>query len=1432
MCAALSRRQQLALAVGQLLRRCHALWAPRASARLRAQSAMILISLSLAILVCGLELGRGGTFDSKRVLYVHARDGLEDKLEPDDIGACLALPVSTLRKATLTAISDILKKLGEVMDTSAEKGQERFLLFAALELTRAGVRLLDATYLRCCERLGCETCGLSRSAESEESSLTLLESFGRKAAALCHLVESSIALTTSTLEIRQREPPVIKRRSATQQVRHALQELLTADISVGLEALPPGDEALMNVGGVVGQTVRLIILQLLDAIPDMASEVRHLPKGVPAWSQLAAAEVLEASGASSATVQEMLFLLPLPAGWPATRASPLCEKRLLESSKRGRDQAQIAFARRDAAATTTWLGASPSQLLKIIATSGRPVHRSYVAIRQAGRFGQEASCEEAVGILYDPTLCLDDELGLSGVIYFLTMDPEIDDPLYVKWIGRAWSGQRSKEQPVWQSTMDPIMPPPDPYDLISLNPMAGNCQTIWQILQADSISTASIVYVPVNPTIPPPLEVMPNFTHFYIWHRRKSKAARRVGMDRFISNLQAFRRYIAAQCSLESVSKLLEPLGYELLYLEHFVAVLVHQRVASLVRQHLGQPGTTPSTFEVWRQGWYCSPYSRYMDHLEVGVGFDATWLNPEPSGPSEKGLGCSRSFREFLAAEGHLISGSYTGKDVCDEELQSTSRSMAMQAMHRRLRLLRGTATAGRGVASAEAMDMQPRAHAGWCIRSWKPAVSAPLRNLYRMSEEAIRNVVQELLEGGDLSEDSSPLLPFLIQGLRRSNVAVAEAAAQGLLALTSRSEGNRRVIKASSAASALKALHLFRRTELSALAEELSMELGDCTREQNHWLSFSFGRPVTLSLKVKLSEAREAEILSSHGWRVWPGAQLLTSWMVSEPSFLVGRKVLEVGAGPGLCGLAAAALGAQEVDLSDRCKAVQEALKMSAEESTNPHLLSKNGLAKKENGFKNATVRSLDWEAPDVLDRYDVALASEVIYQKPAVERLPKLLLEVLKPGGVFCACENAGRSQDGVRLLPLFFQEMEALGFYQLHFETKHFEGCDEEHALFKFGRNRCTKLRLPTFRVTYTFEDGQKGQHELQSACACLPPFRGSDCYIVDQGERDKERPFRGALVHVLDRRSETLELEAFLANLRKLNVLAGWEYPLIIFTAGVLPEQEKEKIILASENRVWFLQSQDAHIAGSGMLQWFRHTHLFDHPGIAGLDILWDLTDGDIAFTEDPLRNLHTKTAQAACRRIEDVSAHAGLRTSQAWCRFWKFESPLCMNIFVVKGPMTERPPNQVHGLCCLFDLGRSRSAQLRSIKGNQDLETFRAHTVLASEDLKKLVDQSFVWASVTKGNLDALLGDLTELFLQLSQASLAAEGVHGDVSACIVWKRTFMSEPLFRQYIQFLEDAVGGAAEAALRFDALSVRNFGMEMLHRQVRGSQLLMLG
>ncbi|CAE7038100.1 unnamed protein product [Symbiodinium natans] len=188
-------------------------------------------------------------------------------------------------------------------------------------------------------------------------------------------------------------------------------------------------------------------------------------------------------------------------------------------------------------------------------------------------------------------------------------------------------------------------------------------------------------------------------------------------------------------------------------------------------------------------------------------------------------------------------------------------------------------------------------------------------------MSEAAIQEVVQELLEGsGDLSEkDDCGLLHFLIQGLRSSNAGVAEAAAQGLLALLSRSQSNRSIIRASSAASAAKAMH-FLRPELAALAQRLSDELEldpegpeAPTHEMENWLSFTYTKAepmaepkaepkadLVITLKIKLSEAREAELLSSHGWRVWPGAQVLASWMVSQPSFLVGQTVLEVQSCP----------------------------------------------------------------------------------------------------------------------------------------------------------------------------------------------------------------------------------------------------------------------------------------------------------------------------------------------------------------------------------------------------------------------------------------------------------------------------------------------------------------------------------------------------
>ena len=66
-----------------------------------------------------------------------------------------------------------------------------------------------------------------------------------------------------------------------------------------------------------------------------------------------------------------------------------------------------------------------------------------------------------------------------------------------------------------------------------------------------------------------------------------------------------------------------------------------------------------------------------------------------------------------------------------------------------------------------------------------------------------------------------------------------------------------------------------------------------------------------------------------------------------------------------------------------------------------------------------------------------------------------LPAVLQKILRPGGRFCACEQAGRSQEGILLFPLFCEKMTSLGFRQI-FEEKHLlDGSfDLEYLLFEF------------------------------------------------------------------------------------------------------------------------------------------------------------------------------------------------------------------------------------------------------------------------------------------------------------------------------------------------------------------------------------------
>ncbi|KAK9917252.1 hypothetical protein WJX75_002356 [Coccomyxa subellipsoidea] len=83
------------------------------------------------------------------------------------------------------------------------------------------------------------------------------------------------------------------------------------------------------------------------------------------------------------------------------------------------------------------------------------------------------------------------------------------------------------------------------------------------------------------------------------------------------------------------------------------------------------------------------------------------------------------------------------------------------------------------------------------------------------------------------------------------------------------------------------------------------------------------SFG-PVTVTIK-------EGTLADGLGARIWAVANSLCSDLVEKPALVQGKRVLDIGAGTGLCGIVAAKLGAAQVTLTDYEEPVLRILRAS---------------------------------------------------------------------------------------------------------------------------------------------------------------------------------------------------------------------------------------------------------------------------------------------------------------------------------------------------------------------------------------------------------------------------------------------------------------------------------------------------------------------
>ncbi len=159
----------------------------------------------------------------------------------------------------------------------------------------------------------------------------------------------------------------------------------------------------------------------------------------------------------------------------------------------------------------------------------------------------------------------------------------------------------------------------------------------------------------------------------------------------------------------------------------------------------------------------------------------------------------------------------------------------------------------------------------------------------------------------------------------------------------------------------------------------------------------------------------------------RLWESALVLADLIVSMPPDKPGQKLLELGAGLGAPGLAAAKAGYQ-VTLSDYEQHILEFQRVSAAASN----------------LKGVQCKLIDWLKPPQLTEFDTIIAAEVLFREEFFAPLLNVFKTYLAPGGVIYLAHEACRKS-----LPKFLDLAEKE--YDIAFSNRKFRKDDIEKTI---------------------------------------------------------------------------------------------------------------------------------------------------------------------------------------------------------------------------------------------------------------------------------------------------------------------------------------------------------------------------------------------
>ncbi len=127
----------------------------------------------------------------------------------------------------------------------------------------------------------------------------------------------------------------------------------------------------------------------------------------------------------------------------------------------------------------------------------------------------------------------------------------------------------------------------------------------------------------------------------------------------------------------------------------------------------------------------------------------------------------------------------------------------------------------------------------------------------------------------------------------------------------------------------------------------------------------------------------------------RLWEAALLMADLMLAQPVPGGDRRLLELGAGLGAPGLAAACAG-NRVTLSDY----------------EPQILDFQRVSAAANGLTGVEFRIIDWLKPPKMPRFDTIIGAEILFRPDFFQPLLKIFLNYLAPGGTIYLAHDAER------------------------------------------------------------------------------------------------------------------------------------------------------------------------------------------------------------------------------------------------------------------------------------------------------------------------------------------------------------------------------------------------------------------------------------